>query len=67
MNTLYLWHGNWRTKSYGVKMAKDNHWTEQNQKAEFLGGAIAGGCGIIFFVGIILFVISAYAFCGDGC
>lgn len=48
-------------------MDKDNHWTEQNQKAEFLGGAIAGGCGIIFFVGVILFVISAYAFCGNGC
>lgn len=45
----------------------NNKWTEQNQKAEFLGGAVAGGCGLIIFVGIILFVIAAYAMCGNGC
>jgi hypothetical protein len=44
-----------------------DNWTEQNQKAEFLGGAIAGGCGIIVLVGIVLFLIAAYGFCGDGC
>jgi hypothetical protein len=36
------------------------NWTEENQKAEFLGGAIAGGCGLIFFVGIIGFFVLAY-------
>lgn len=41
--------------------------TEQNQKADFLGGAIAGGCGIFFIVGVILFFVAAYAVCGDGC
>ena len=42
-------------------------YTEQNQKAEFIGGAIAGGCGLLIFGGIILFLIAAYAMCGNGC
>ena len=42
-------------------------WTEKNQKAEFFGGAIAGGCGLIVIAGIIIFIISAYLFCGNGC
>ena len=41
-------------------MHNDGYYTEQNQKAEFYGGAIAAGCGLIVFVGIILFVIAAY-------
>jgi len=48
-------------------MYNDGKFTEQNQKAEFYGGAIAGGCGLIIFIGIILFVASAFIFCGDGC
>lgn len=44
-----------------------NNWTERNQKAEFLGGAIAGGCGIVAFVGFILFIIAAFVICGNGC
>jgi predicted outer membrane repeat protein len=38
----------------------NGYYTEQNQKAEFYGGAIAAGCGLIVFGGIILFVIAAY-------
>jgi hypothetical protein len=48
-------------------MYNDGYYTEQNQKAEFYGGAIAGGCGIIVFIGLMLFVASAFIFCGDGC
>lgn len=47
-------------------MSKTN-WTEENQKAEFIGGAVAGGCGLIVIVGVILFIIAAYATCGNGC
>ena len=37
-------------------------WTEENQKAEFLGGAIAGGCGLIVFVlGFIIITAAAIA------
>lgn len=43
------------------------YWTEKNQKAEFLGGAFAGGCFLLVVGGIILFIIAAYAFCGNGC
>jgi len=53
--------------SEGEKMYNDGYYTEQNQKAEFYGGAIAGGCGIIVFIGLMLFVASAFIFCGDGC
>ena len=35
-------------------------YTEQNQKAEFLGGAIAGGCGLAVIVFVILFCIIAW-------
>jgi hypothetical protein len=48
-------------------MHNNGYWTEQNQKAEFFGGAAAGGCGIVLFVGLMLFVASAFIFCGDGC
>lgn len=35
-------------------------YTEQNQKAEFFGGACAGmGC-IVVFVGVVVFLIVAY-------
>lgn len=44
-----------------------NNWTEKNQKAEFLGGAFAGGCFIIIIIFIILFIVSAFLFCGNGC
>ena len=37
------------------------NYTEQNQKAEFLGGAIGAGCGLLILIFIILFVIAAYA------
>ena len=48
-------------------MNKNESWTEKNQKAEYIGGAIGGGCAIILFVGIVLFVIAAYATCSNGC
>lgn len=34
-------------------------YTEENQKAEFIGGAIAGGCGLIVLGIIGLFVLFA--------
>lgn len=34
-------------------------YTEENQKAEFIGGAIAGGCALLLIGGIIIFVIAA--------
>lgn len=36
----------------------DNYWTEQNQRAEFLGGAIASiGCfSILAIIGILLII-----------
>lgn len=45
----------------------NNKWTETNQRAEFLGGAIAGGCALIFMIGIAVLLISAFVFCGNGC
>ena len=48
-------------------MHNNGYYTEQNQKAEFYGGAIAGGCAFILFGGLILFVIASFIFCGDGC
>jgi hypothetical protein len=44
-----------------------DNWTERNQKAEYIGGAVAGGCAIMFVFGMILFFIAAYAICGNGC
>lgn len=29
-------------------------YTEENQKAEFVGGAIAGGCGLIMIVFVVV-------------
>lgn len=49
-----------------MKNSNDS-WTERNQKAEYLGGAVAGGCGILVIAGIILFILGAYVFCGNGC
>jgi hypothetical protein len=34
--------------------------TEDNQKAEFLGGAIAGGCGLVLIVGFFLLCVVAW-------
>lgn len=48
-------------------MKNNESLTETNQKAEHIGGALAGGCGIIVIVGIVLLIIGAYAFCGNGC
>ena len=47
------------TYSEANKMAKTN-WTEENQKAEFLGGAIAGGCGIFLILFLVIFLILAF-------
>lgn len=44
-----------------------SNWTEKNQRAEFLGGALAGGCFVVFMVFVTLFIISAFVFCSDGC
>jgi hypothetical protein len=41
------------------------NYTEENQKAEFIGGAIAGGCGLLIFVGIIIFLAAAFIFGGS--
>jgi len=45
----------------------NNKWTETNQRSEFIGGAIAGGCALVFMIGIAILLISAYVFCGNGC
>lgn len=34
--------------------------TEDNQKAEFLGGAIAGGCGLVLIVVFFLLCVVAW-------
>jgi hypothetical protein len=31
-----------------------NNYTEENQKAEFIGGAIAGGCGLIMISFVVI-------------
>ena len=38
-------------------MNNDGYYTEENQKAEFFGGAIAAGCGLIVFVVIVGLII----------
>lgn len=45
----------------------NTYWTEKNQKAEFIGGAIAGGCALAFMAIVFIFIISAFVFCSDGC
>lgn len=32
-------------------------YTEENQKAEFIGGAIAGGCGLLIFIPLLLLLM----------
>ena len=34
-----------------------NNYTEENQKAEFIGGAIAGGCGLMIIAFVIMLAI----------
>lgn len=48
-------------------MQQQQSWTERNQRAEYIGGACAGGCGIMLFVIILMIIIGAYAFCSNGC
>jgi hypothetical protein len=33
------------------------NYTEENQKAEFIGGAIAGGCALVVLAIVVLFVV----------
>jgi len=35
-------------------------YTEMNQKAEFLGGAFAGGCLVVFLIAVGFFILLAY-------
>lgn len=56
-----------KTSKYSERLGDAVSWTERNQKADFLGGACAGGCFLIGVVAVIVFLIAAFAMCGDGC